>query len=320
MIFSNSYPTSEEERVLFFRSEMNYKHFSALSYKLENSDIENEILNNEYYQNRISRSMNYSNIEVSQWLKNSWNTEHVLYQNLNIIQNTNQSFSMQWAFPQAYYAVFGNIMAMYKTIGYTETSHAAVLKKYSSLMAENKLPESISICCGGIEGDFSFHNIEPPVNILNHLELDFENPSTIDNLICQFLKSTRVLRLKEKAPKMNFRTQNGGRRKRLNQEHWERVSNSIGATSIIDFLYRKRIKGNYQDIEIYNTPYFKGEAVINCLLHIVDRINLVNESYIAKSIGLDEFRLMVEHHLSRVNNEALSLRFEIVRMLYEVNS
>lgn len=317
MIQLNAYPFTQEEKELFFRSEMNYKHFSALSYKLENADIENEILNNEYYRNRISRSLNYSNIEVAQWLKNSWNTEHVLYQNLGIIRNTNQSFSMQWAFPQAYYAVFGNIMAMYKAIGYTESSHAAVLKKYSSLMSANQLPESISICCSGIEQHFTFHNIEVPVNIENNSELNFNNPESINNLICQFLRATRKQRLKEKAPKMNFRTQNGDKRKRLNREHWERVSNSIGATSIIDFLYRKRIKGNYQDIEIYNTPYFKGEEVINCLLHIVDRINFVNESYIAKSIGLDEYTPMVEHHLHRVNNTALSLRLENVIQIVE---
>ena len=124
----NFHPITEEEKELWFRAEMNKRQFKALGYRLVNSDIENEIINNPYYL-RINRSANYSNVEVAQWLKNSWNTERVLFQNQDIVANTNQAFCMQWAFPQAYYAVFGNIIAMFKAIGYTETSHTAVLKK-----------------------------------------------------------------------------------------------------------------------------------------------------------------------------------------------
>ncbi|EAR11849.1 hypothetical protein PI23P_10967 [Polaribacter irgensii 23-P] len=109
----NHQPITEKEKELWFRAEMNKRQFEAIGYRLINSDIENEIINNQYYL-KISKSANYSNIEVVQWLKNSWNTERILFQNLDIIANTQQAFCMQWAFPQAYYAVFGNIIAMLK--------------------------------------------------------------------------------------------------------------------------------------------------------------------------------------------------------------
>ncbi len=315
MINLNSFPTTDEEKELYFRSEMNLRQFSALSYRLENSDIENEVLNNDYFLNRLSLSLNYSNIEVVQWLKNSWNTERILFQNQDIINNTGQSFCMQWAFPQAYYAVFGSILAMFKAIGYTESSHTAVLKKYSVIMIDGKLPPSISMCCSGIEKDFSYHNLNPPNSVTSHMELDFSKPETIEYLIGQFLRATRKLRLKEKAPKMNFRTKTGEKRKSLKKEHWEKVSNSIGATSIVDFLYRKRIKGNYQDIETYSCPFFNGKEVLNCLLHIVDRINLVNELYISKAIGLNGFTSMAEHHIAKVDNESLKIRLETINTI-----
>lgn len=304
-------PQTEVEKTLWYRSEMNKRQFSALSHRLTNADIVNEILNNNYFLNKVSKASNYSNIDVSQWLRNSWNTESILAQNLSIIHNTNQSFCMQWAFPQAYYAVFGSILAMYKSIGYTETSHTAVLRKYCSLMTEGKLPESISITCDGIEKEFTYNNIVLPKNTQSHMELDIQNNETIDHHICQFLRATRKLRLQEKAPTMNFKKKNGEKRQKLNKENWLQVSKAIGPTSILDFLYRKRIKGNYQDIETYNCPYFKGEEVLTCLINVVSRINLVNEIYIAKAIGMKDYKEMANYQLCQVFNESLKNRMEI---------
>lgn len=310
----NFHPITEEETELWFRAEMNKRQFRALGHRLANSDIENEIINNSYYL-RINRSANYSNVEVAQWLNNSWNTESVLFQNQDIISNTKQAFCMQWAFPQAYYTVFGNILAMYKAIGYTETSHTAVLKKYASIMQENKLPESIGVCCNGIDKNFEYHNIEFPENVDGHMDLDLDDSDTIDHHICQFLRATRRNRLKEKAPKMNFKTKAGKKRKNLNRDNWKQVSNSIGSTSIVDFLYRKRIKGNYQDIETYNCPYFDGQSVLSNLITIVDRFNLTNETYLSKAIGFENYRDIAENHLDKVHNNRLKQRIEAIEQL-----
>lgn len=304
----NTFPKTDEENELWFRAEMNYRQFKSLSHKLENSDIENEILNNQYFIQKVSKSANLNLNEVNQWLKNSWNTESVLIRNIDIIENTNQSFCMQWAFPQAYYSVFGTTLAKFKAIGMTESSHTSVLKKYGSLMLEKKLPESISISCNGIAKNLVFENIVAPKKIDGYMDLDLNDSSTIDNHICQFLKATRLLRLKEKAPNMGFKKPNGEKRKNLNDDLWDKVSSSIGSTTIFDFLYRKRIKGNYQDIETYNSPYFKGKEVLESLISVIDRINLVNEVYTCKAIGKENYNSFVEKQLKLVNNEKLNNR------------
>jgi hypothetical protein len=313
----NTFPKTDEEKELWFRAEMNYRQFKSLSYKLENSDIENEILNNQYFIQKVSKSANLNLSEVNQWLKNAWNTESVLIRNIDIIENTNQSFCMQWAFPQAYYSVFGTTLAKFKAIGMTESSHTSVLKKYGSLMLEGKLPESISISCNGIAKNLVFENIDVPKKIDSYMDLDLNNNATIDNHICQFLKATRLLRLKEKAPNMGFKKPNGEKRKNLNDELWTKVSNSIGNTTIFDFLYRKRIKGNYQDIETYNSSYFKGKEVLESLISVIDRINMVNEVYTCKAIGKDNYNTFVERQLKLVQNDKLTNRLRTTNLIIE---
>jgi len=306
--------TNKKEDI-YFRCEMNKRQFMALSHRLITSDIENEIINNAYLLNKLKKAAHFQNVVVTQWLKNSWNTESVLFQNIKIIENTNQSFFIQWAFPQAYYAVFGSVLALYKSIGLTESTHSAVLKKYSKLMIENKLPESISFCCTGIIDEFEYHNINLTDRNFSSLDLNLLDEETVDHQICQFLRATRRMRLKEKAPQMNFITRTGEKRKKLNREHWLKVSKNIGPTNLIDFLYRKRIKGNYQDIDIYNSEHFQGGVVLDALINIVDRINLVNETYIAKVMGLEEYKRIVETQLEKVENSKLMKRIDTVSEL-----
>lgn len=315
MSLVNTFPQSEEEKALWYRSEMNNRQFKALAYRLKNADIENEILNNRYFLKKISLSAKYSEQEVAQWLNNSWNTETVLALNRNIIGDTNQSFCMQWAFPQAYYAVYGNILAMFKAIGITETSHTAVLKKYASMMTKSQLPESIGVCCSGTKNDFEFYNIDLPSIASTSMKLDLFNHDTINNHICRFLRATRELRLEDKKQDFKFRTKSGKYRTNFNKEHWQKVSDSLGPTTILDFLYRKRIKSNYQDIETYNCPYFNGKSVLKSLVKIIDRINLVNETYTAKVLGFKCFDKLASKHLLKVENSKLDLRIKTIEQI-----
>lgn len=294
---------------------MNNRQFLALATKIKNSDIENELLNNKYFINKVSRAAKYDKSEVEMWLKNAWNTEKVLKENFVIIENTEQAFCMQWAFPQAYYSAYGILLAKFKAIGHTETTHTAVLKKFGFLLEEGKLPESISFYCNGIEKEIEYFNINKPTNINSNVILDISDDDTINNHICQFLGATRKLRLKEKARSMNFKRKDGKRRKNLYKEHWEKVSKSIGNTTILDFLYRKRIKGNYQDIETYNANNFNGKLVLNSLCDIINKLNLVNEAYIYRAIGSSDYEKILNSHLERVCNQSVLSRFKTIKLI-----
>lgn len=304
----------QENQELWFKAEMTHRQFASLSHKLLNSDIENEIINLEFFVKRLEKAKNLNLDDVEKCLKNSWNTENVLIQNKSIIENTGQSFAMQWAFPQAYYSTFGSLLAHFKALGYTQESHTAVLKNFSSLVEQNKFPESICFYCTGAKNNFSYVNIVKPNDVAS-IEFDITDIKTIDNQICQFLKATREIKLDDKAPDLKFKNGKGQRRKKLTQSMWQQVSNALGHTTIMDLLYRKRIKANYQDIDTFSSSHFKGLEVLVNLSAVVSRLNLINETYIAKAIGIDNYEAMLNRHLKKVNNVTVKTRFETIKII-----
>jgi len=303
---------SKEENDLWFKAEMTHRQFAAISQKLKNSEIENEIINLDYFNQRIKKAKNIKLEEVEKWLINCWNTESVLNQNKTIIVDTGESFAMQWAFPQAYYSVYGSLLAHYKALGYTQESHTAVIKHFSLLVEQKKIPECISFYCTGSKRNLTYVNISKPGKI-NSIEFDPENIDTIENQICQFLKATREINLIDKSKDLKFKNKNGQSRKNLNSEMWQNVSLSIGHTTIIDLLYRKRIKANYQDIDTFSCTHFKGIEVLSNLMTIVGKINLINECFISKAIGIKDFHEILKKHLRNVNNEIIKNRFETIK-------
>jgi hypothetical protein len=253
------------------------------------------------------------------WLKNSWNTENVLFHNRSIIQNTGQSFAMQWAFPQAYYSAFCSILAFFKSVGFTQSSHTQVLKEFGNLVAAGKYPQSISMYASGSKRSLTYHNINKP-KIEKSIELDLKNPKTVDNQTCQFLKSTREIMSDNQAPKMKFKASNGKPRKKLTAVMWDKVSDSIGHTTIMDLLYRKRIKANYLDIDTFNSKDFKAEEVLVNLCGVINKLNLVNETFVAKAIGIENFHKLLTNHLELVSNEIVEKRYQTLKTIIEVST
>jgi uncharacterized protein (UPF0332 family) len=303
-----------ENQELWFKAEMTHRQFASLSHKLVSADIENEIKNLDFFVKKLEKAKSLKLEEVEKWLKNSWNTENVLIQNKIIIENTGQSFAMQWAFPQAYYSAFGSLLAHFKALGYTQESHTAVLKNFSLLVEQNKLPESISFYCTGGKKNYKFVNIVKP-NDVGPMDFDTGNIETIDNHICQFLKATREIKLKERASDLKFKNGKGQKRRKLSPAMWQQVSNALGHTTIMDLLYRKRIKANYHDIDTFSSSQFKGVEVLTNISAVVGRLNLVNETYVAKAIGIDKYEAMLDRHLKKVNNETVKNRFETTKAI-----
>lgn len=312
----SSVKVSDQQEEIWFRAETTKRQLAALAKRISDSDIPNEIINLEYFKTRISVAKNLDISEVERWLKNSWNTEKVLNENISIIKNTGSSFSMQWAFPQAYYSVFGSLLAHFKAVGYTQESHSAVIKQFGELIDNNRIPEGLSFCCYGGLNNITYHNISKPTDI-KPMELNIHDNKTVDNQICQFLKATREIKLKEKAESQKYKTKRGELRKKLNPLLWDNVSRGLGKTTIIDLLYRKRIKANYQDIDTFNSTYFDGENVLTSLCNIVNSINLVNEAYIARVINLSTYNDILTRHLSVVDNEFPRIRFDIINNIIE---
>lgn len=281
-------PKSDEETELWFKAKMTERQFQAISLKFEKLNFVNEIQSNLYFQEKVKISSGCSIDEVEKYLKNSLNTENVLFQNKKILESSESSFIMQWAFPQAYYSVFTSILALYKIIGQTQTSHSAVLSNYARQYSLNHFPSKIAFYADGVKSNIRYFNIDKPSG-LDSMDFNKDNDLTVDNQICQALKSTREMKLDERSEKTKYKNPGGVEYKRLPNKVWLEISKNIGYTTILDYLYRKRIKANYLDIDTFSSDYFDGLLVLKHLCHIVDRLNFMNEMYMAKCLGKDKF-------------------------------
>ena len=204
--------TNDEQQELKFKARMTQIQFNALSLKLNESNLIEELKNLDFF--KIFQKSNTCDLkEVKKWITNGWNTEYLLKVNYQKFQDDALRNSLHWAFPQSYYAVFANSLAFFKVAGFTEMSHKSVMAKIGKLMNENKYPTSMSFLANGGINNINFIHI---TKVVLPFSIHFENkPDVVDSQICQFLKSTREMELEEKKPQMNIKTILGKKRKNL---------------------------------------------------------------------------------------------------------
>jgi hypothetical protein len=278
----------------YFSAEMTKRQFSALALKLDKQSILAELKELSFFKS-INMSSSYEQAGIAQLVKNGHNTEKILRINNDLLTNEQAVYALQWAFPQAYYSVYALLMAFFKTVGHPENTHTSCIRKFGKLVHENKYPKTISFLSTGGIRNISFIGIECR-DSYSTLEFNANDNRTILNQICQFLRSTRQLELqKSKDDRNDFKTKKGKPRKNLSASDWEKVSIKLGYTSILNLLYRKRIKSNYRDIETFLAPNIEPAQIISSLIHIVSCLNFIHETYIAKAIGFKGYKSITTH-------------------------
>ena len=106
-----------------------------------------------------------------------------------------------------------------------------------------------------------------------------------------FFRTTRIMHLDERKDALKIKTKSGKKlKKSLNSDDWQKVSDSIGKTSWMCLLYRKRIQSNYRNIDTFLSPEFDVGEVLEGLVSFTHVINLTNEINIANHIGATEIR------------------------------
>ncbi|MEX0980486.1 MAG: hypothetical protein WD577_11935 [Bacteroidales bacterium] len=311
----SSLSPNPKERELQASAETNYKQFLAIATYFRHHKILEELCTLDYFNSRLKKSKAYSYNDVRKWLFNSWNTERILLLNSSLLELDNNYFILQWSFPQAYYAAFASTLAFFKTVGYTENSHSAVLRKFGCLVAENKYPPGISFYCDGTKSNPHYHNINFTA-IQSAMELNIFCYNSVQDKICQFLKTTRKIQLElkreESGMKKKFLTKSGQQKKNLAESEWRQISKSLGYTTILNMLYRKRIKANYQDVETFNYEGIRSHQINKCLNNIVNNINLTHETMIYKAIGFEEYNEIYQAYGKGKNIEFLDKRFQMI--------
>jgi hypothetical protein len=262
---------------------------------------------------QMSKPKRLSSEEVEQvrlWLTNAWSTEYLLSHIAKDLGADAVEFSVHWACPQAYYAVFAFRMAWGTAAGYHDRTHQTVTRHFGQDALEGRVPESLAPCLTGLDADCSYHYIEN-VEFTTDRRLNRSKVDSVVGYIGSALRSTRRESLEKwKADNIGkLKTKKGKKRKSLSRAHKLEGASKIGPTSIMSYLYRKRIKANYDDVDVFHNDIINAPLLIRDLQGIVRSFSLAHEAMIARKVGMSTFREIVNQApraLSEFKNRQLA--------------
>jgi hypothetical protein len=246
---------------------------------------------------------------IKDYLINGWNTERMLRMTATSLTADALPSGLQWGFPMAYYSAYSVALAYFRVAGYTEFSHTSVIRKFGSLVAQGKYPQSLSFFASGrkpfvfsgVRHDSAFSTLTQP-----------SDAETADKIIACFLSGTRKQDLEEKKKDLKLVTKAGKRKRAFDSDDWSQVSERLGRTSLLSLLYRKRIKANYRGIDTFLSPQIDANSIFGSLQQIVDSINLIHEAVIAKMITMSEFERL-QSSVFQSDFSFVQERFEKIR-------
>ncbi len=110
---------------------------------------------------------------------------------------------------------------------------------------------------------------------------------------------------------------NGKPKANLNTKDKETVSKGLGYTTILSFLYRKRIKSNYRNADLFVYEKLNAKEIFDDIKYILNKLNLVNETYIMKSIGIKDYKQILQDFIGsdtkNIFHERFSIGYDIIR-------
>ncbi len=229
---------------------------------------------------------------IRRFLVIAWNTEYLtrtnVSQEIDIIKVSNQ-----WRVIQAYYSIYSAGEAVvYVLDGVLVESHAKCISKLNNFFVDRKHVSPWSFAyMGSIRQGFvskNFPSNAKPVNNLSRLEME-----NVD-LVATCLRAEHRNRIDDYEPQKLSKKQ-----KKEGQKKTFKIDHKPGYTTILNFLYRLRIKSNYKDAEIFtvDSPDEYVKQFNKDLVFIVDVTLLLFELIIIRRWGKVSFVRLAEDYL-----------------------
>jgi len=266
-----------------FAAKMTSRQFAALAMRLELPGLTSAT--QRLLDTREASSSGVCNrAVVGRWLVNGWSTECLLAHNLRALSEPEVlRHSLHWGFAQAYYSVFALTLGYFQVVGFTESKHRAVIRRFAQEVVAGRYPPAVAFALSG-KKSLVYTGLRA-TSLPTTLAFDPSDPDTVDGQLAQFLRATREIDLANKKKDHKFTTKRGGRKKAFRESDWEEVSNKLGPTALLSLLYRKRIKANYDDIDTFLHSEIHPHQLYGHLLAIVESMNFVHEAFILKALG-----------------------------------
>lgn len=199
--------------------------------------------------------------QIEKQLRNAWLTECQLSQHA---ENTEMvSVANHWAPVQLYYAVFLSAQAYTLASGQPlHLTHRSCLRLLASEIKSRPglfaLPWGVSCINATSNSEHGFVGLPTSVKLDRHSTLASPKLELFWNYYCQALRTTRERLIEECAKK--WKKQN--KRKRLPSGKRLKLDENFHPTTLFDFLYRLRIRSNYQDADSFLLTLEDTEAAL----------------------------------------------------------
>jgi hypothetical protein len=206
-------------------------------------------------------------------------------------------------------------LAFFEVAGHNEKSHSNVKKQLAYLCKSKNYPEKLCIWSDGGQNSIEIKGLDCSMENYQNLLYRDSDENNLRCHIASFLKATREKNLKEKREhiKEQFKTKKGKTKKKLDPSDWEKVSKSLGQTSFLCLLYRKRIKANYQDIDTFLSESIDALDVTNSIISLVNTLNFTNELIIRHTIGAERMAEWIQ----KINEDFLTRRSAMINDLFD---
>lgn len=304
-------------------SKVFFNHFSAIDNHISRGLNGLKFSEIDYFNSLKLKNEKFDINKVKKLLHNAWSTEFAISLSAEIDNDDFYKNSMHWNFPQAYYSAYLVMTAFHETQGMANDQHEKSIKLFGNSAKDNHYPKAISFYAKGGFNDFQFCNL-PKAGDFKGAFNGLASIRTVNDeqtQIAKFLNSTREKnaeakrdRLKEQKDKKFL---NGKRefRKNFKKEHWDMIYTTIPETSIMNLLYRLRIKANYHDVDAFIHANIDFKTFHKALSSIVYNLNFVHEAYIYKCIGKDEYENIISFFPSHLCSGLALKRWEVIKWL-----
>ena len=308
----------EEARKKAIPSQVFFNHFFSVSYHIECDNQRFALKKVEYYNKLTLKNAEFNLDQVRKLLWNSWSTEYAFSLSSLVDNNDYYKFAMHWTFPQAYYSIYLCMTAFHETQGIANEQHEKSIKVFGNSVKDNHYPKAISFYCKGLHEQFEYKGLEE----FSAFPKDYSVLSRINSLdeaqiqIASFLKTTRKKNAETKREKLKankdskFVNKKGEFRKSFTKLHWNLIYQTIPETTLLNIMYRLRIKANYHDVETFINADIDFKTFHESLNCIVDYLNFVHEAYICKVIGNESYEKILNDFPSHLNEDTAKKRYK----------
>ncbi len=298
-----------------------YNHFDAASTFIKNDTNNTNLKKIAYYNNLKLRNSDFDIVKCKKLLWNSWSTEIAFH--LSIAEPEFYKFALHWHFPQAYYSIYLSMTAFHETQGNANDNHEKSIKSFGNQVKNGHYPKAISYYATGGYNEFKFFGLSR----MN--KKDFSSISKINSIadaetqIASFLNSTRIQNAENKRKRGQiefsknpvFQNKKGQLIKRFTKKHWDLIYNKIPITTLLNLIYRLRIKANYHDIETFMNADLDFRKFHLKIGNIMNYMNFIHEAYFCKVVGIKKYEQIVKSFAENTTENRAQKRLELIKTI-----